>query len=309
VAKPGVSDSLFVGESANKGTPAKWDTKALDGRALPLPWDAAFPIRGFEFYDGPVFTTKSHFEGFTPNKQRQASALSTLRFTAFPMSPRNWTSGLSFGAGVNRVHAETRPAPKPKESENGYRTAVFFDRDGTVTGTARRYVVMNSPLLLTSRCTRVAAWNSSVCDDTFAATSFWTRAGDHPGSLTLTRDDGAAHTMMWGGDYEHTNLPANRRYTVSFGGHQPRQLSIMLGAINLADRGGKGARWVRYAIPVGGGVRVEPDHGRPAPSRVASSAALDASTEWAAYYVEGGTLHLRLRATKPAEWLSVRVTR
>jgi cell migration-inducing and hyaluronan-binding protein len=193
----GVSDSLFVGESANKGAPSQWEAKGPDGRSLPFPWEATFPIRGFEYYDGPVFATRSHFAGFTPRTQRQASALSTLRFTAFPMNPQNWSSSLSFGDGVNRVHAENRPAPKPKESENGYRTAVFFDRDGSVTGNARHYVVMNSPLLLSDRCRAVAAWNASVCNDSFVAASFWTGAGDHPGSVTLRRDDGATHLMNW----------------------------------------------------------------------------------------------------------------
>jgi hypothetical protein len=86
-------------------------------------------------------------------------------------------------------------------------------------------------------------------------------------------------------------------------------MSVVLSGMNPLDRGRNGARWVRYAIPVGAGGTAESTYGGPALPRVANSAALDANTNWASYYVEGGVLHLKLRATKATDYLSVRVKR
>lgn len=135
-----VRDSLIVGESANRGTPGPYEKAGAGGRSLPRPWEADFPIRGFEFYDGRNGAERVHFEGFTPNGQRPAGAFSYLRFTAFPIDAGNWASGASFGPGVNRVHLEDREAPAAGGGEDGYRTAVFFDADGSVTGSPGHYV-------------------------------------------------------------------------------------------------------------------------------------------------------------------------
>lgn len=177
----GLEGSVLVGESANLGSPRTWETPGVGGRALPRHWQPEFAIRGFEFYDGPVHVTDTYFEAFEPNTQRQAAAISVLDYTSWSMSPLSYASGLTFAAATNRVRLETRDMsgydPATTDSgEDGYRSAVFKDVDGSVTGTAGRYVTAVNPLLAAPTCDYHPDWNANVCDGRYV-------------SLTL-RDDG-----------------------------------------------------------------------------------------------------------------------
>jgi cell surface hyaluronidase len=49
-----LENTLVVGETANKGNPAPGETRRLDGRSLPSPWDPGIPLNGYSFYDGLV---------------------------------------------------------------------------------------------------------------------------------------------------------------------------------------------------------------------------------------------------------------
>ena len=235
-----VEDSLFVGETANKGMPAAWMVNSggvgPDGRSLPKPWEADFPIRGFEFYDGKVSANASHFARFVPNDQREASALSYLRFTAFSVNPHNDASSLSFeDDGTKRVYLELdelslkNPKDVSRETEDGYRSAVFLDKDGSVTGTPNRYVVVDNPFIVTDNCTRRENWIAWICNERYAALSV------HPdqdqNSITLKRDDGVSHTMYGAGASPSTNfrtlLLPELEYSLSFSA-EPSQFRIVL---------------------------------------------------------------------------------
>src|SRR5690606_18723584 len=126
------------------------------GRPLPRPWDVDFAIRGFEFYDGPVFVRDVYFEAFAPNAVRQAGALSILSYTDFYLSPLNRAERLAFGPGTNVATFESRlPPTDPAEreyGEDGYRSGLFQDVDGSVTGTPGTIVTVDNPVLATDLC-------------------------------------------------------------------------------------------------------------------------------------------------------------
>lgn len=170
--RSGMVGGVVVGESDNLGWVFEWEQRegqvGEDGRSLPRPWDADFAIRGFEFYDGHVWVEDVRFERFEPNALRQASALGFLDFTAFSLSPRNHMSGLSFAPGTNEVYlASRRPedqSPSTSDSnEDGYRSAVFVDQDGSLTGQAGAYVTVNDPFMAGAGCSLRSAWNAYVC--------------------------------------------------------------------------------------------------------------------------------------------------
>ena len=71
----GIEGTLLVGETANLGTPASWEPRGEGGRSLPRPWDASFPVRGFEFYDGTVTARNLSLARFFPTAQRGAVEL------------------------------------------------------------------------------------------------------------------------------------------------------------------------------------------------------------------------------------------
>jgi len=218
----GLEDSLLVGESDNLGTVMPWEEPGSDGRSLPRPWNAGYPIRGFEFYDGDVWAKGVHFERFAPSALRQAGAISFLDFTSFSLSPLNHSENLSFRPGTNEVYLATRTVEdlEPADSdsnEDGYRSGVFRDVDGSLTGTAGAYVTMNSDFLAAGSCSYRPAWNANVCDGRYVSLTFYNR--DEPAGalapVVLRRsgdpDSGGAVHTMFGSPYGGPSVP-NRHY-------------------------------------------------------------------------------------------------
>jgi hypothetical protein len=127
-------DSRVVGTTGNETGP-------------PKPDDPAFPIRGFEFYDGQVGVERTVFANFVPDAHRAASALSELRFSPFFTDPTNFARTLSFQNALP-VFFEPQTARRDKLGADGYRGSVFRDLDGSVTGTAGASVAVDTPLIL-----------------------------------------------------------------------------------------------------------------------------------------------------------------
>lgn len=161
--RSGLDGSLLLGETANLGQPDSWEAKGEGGRSLPRPWDAGFPIRGFQFYDGLVTVRGTALGAFTPNAVRPASGLGYLTANAFALNPQNAASGLTWLDGSARVYL---PAPNP--DKDGDKAATFRDADGTVTGTAGLTVTGSALLRGAPDCTFDAAWNAGVCAGEYA---------------------------------------------------------------------------------------------------------------------------------------------
>lgn len=247
----GLQDSVVVGESANRGTRSGSETVGLDGRTLPRPWQPDLAIRGFEFYDGPVFVTNSRFEAFAPNAQRQAAGLSVLDYTAFSLSPASYAARLSFGPGTNRVWLETRDMggydPSAEDTgEDGYRSAVFLDQDGSLTGAAGQHVTVVNPLLAAATCGYRAEWNANVCDGRYASLTFHDDGALAQGfsPLGLRRAGGATHAM-YGTPQGGPSVPNRHFRTALRLGHEyayehdrgtPDEFSVELGEARVGDR-------------------------------------------------------------------------
>jgi hypothetical protein len=95
--------ATVIGETQNVGSPQSWESKGLYGRSLPKysPW----PIRGVEFYDGPVVFKNVKFFNFKSDEIRPAGALSVLRQDQFSIITTNQLQGGTFHSSVeNRVY-------------------------------------------------------------------------------------------------------------------------------------------------------------------------------------------------------------
>src|SRR5215831_2433169 len=79
-----VVNSLFVGESDNKGTP-KTAAEVAYGRTLPRN-DADYPVRGYEYYDFLHHVVNTKFVNFQDNATRKSGAISYLLYSSFPIS-------------------------------------------------------------------------------------------------------------------------------------------------------------------------------------------------------------------------------
>ena len=305
-----VQDSIFIGESANKGTPKPHEVKGEKGRSLPNPniCDEAdscahLPIRGFEFYDGTVSVHDSYFAGYEPNKLRRAAALSYFRFTDFSVSARNHVRRLSFAPATNRVYLQTRPVPAQPEqgSEDGYRSALFLDVDGSVTGLGNSYVVVDNPFLHRDFCQKKSTWNTWVClDEAYAALAIGT-GSKGLSSVDIIRGDGLSHRLFGIGKTPNNAfrsiLMANESYNLEFNSGLPQTLSLTL------HEGSQ--TWLRLTLPYDGTTPFVKRFGKtllPAPNL----SQLDSAAS-SGYFFDSvsDTLHIKLVAKSERETLII----
>jgi cell migration-inducing and hyaluronan-binding protein len=161
-----VEDSLFVGESDNKGTP-KTEAEIKYGRTMPRK-DADYPIRGYEYYDFTHHVINTKFVNFVDNDTRKAGALSYLLFTSFGVSTNNDIKGLKF---ENAKPAYFPPTERRWQfsgeygSFSGWNGAVIHDIDGSATGLGPdSYVVIDNGIAFDEkRCEMKPTWGAAVC--------------------------------------------------------------------------------------------------------------------------------------------------
>ncbi len=176
-----VVDSLFVGETDNIGNPSTPAEKAY-GRSLPEPEVADFPIRGYEFYDYHHELDNDTFVNFEDNATRKTGAISYLLYTSFGMSSNNTVERAKF--------IDAKPVYFPPlefkwsndDYGNGsYKTSVFHDLDGSVTGVPDSFVLVNDEengiATDAKACQIKPIWNAAVCTGDIGRLSVGAAAG------------------------------------------------------------------------------------------------------------------------------------
>ena len=159
-----VVDSLFVGETENIGNPRTQAEKTA-GRSLPFPEVADFPIRGYEFYDFHHELDNNTFVNYQDNATRKTGAISYLLFTSFGMSTNNTVSRSKF---INAKPVYFPPMDNRWSNDDYgntvYKTSVFNDKDGTITGVPNSYIVNITGIDARRRnCEVKPTWNAAVC--------------------------------------------------------------------------------------------------------------------------------------------------
>jgi hypothetical protein len=161
-----VVDSLFVGETANIGNPSTPAEMAY-GRSLPEPQLADFPIRGYEFYDYRHQLDDVTFVNFQDNATRKTGAVSYLLFTSFGMSTNNTMERAKFIDAKPVYFPPLEHKWSNDDYGNGtYKTAVFHDVDGSVSGVPDSYILNNDEndaAAIDDTCEIKPSWNAAVC--------------------------------------------------------------------------------------------------------------------------------------------------
>ena len=304
-----IEDSVVIGESANKGTPGQYEKAGLDGRSLPQAYNEAvskFPIRGFEFYDGKVGASRVTFVNFQTNALRPASALSYLRFTDFNVDPRNAADQLSF-QNANQVYlaleqAEPTAPLKDGGGMDGYRSAVFKDADGSVTGSSGRSVVVNNPFLLNGNCAapKIEWGDASICNNPYGTFVFDNEdsVAAEIGPVSIVRLEGANPLhKMWGTpngktfkDYFETRLIVGKPYALTLGGAMPNRSKVQF-------RHRAPGEFITVSLPWSGEAFLYRDYYVADSNRLALASSLTDLTASAGnkYFVAAGTLYLKLQ--------------
>jgi len=158
-----VVDSLFVGETENIGNP-RTPAEMAAGRSLPHPQVADFPIRGYEFYDFHHQLDNNTFVNYQDNATRKTGAISYLLFTSFGMSSNNTAQRSTF---INAKPVYFPPIDNRWSNDDYgntvYKTSVFNDKDGTITGVANSYIVNITGIDADDACEVKPTWNAVVC--------------------------------------------------------------------------------------------------------------------------------------------------
>jgi cell migration-inducing and hyaluronan-binding protein len=164
-----VENSLFVGETDNKGTP-KTPAEIAYGRTLPRK-DADYPIRGYEYYDFTHHLVNDTFVNFEDNATRKTGAISYLLYSSFPISTNNDVEGLKF-ENAKPVYFPPTDRRWSFSGEfgrfSGWNGAVFHDIDGSVGGVPDSYIVIDNGIADDDKaCEIKPAWNAAVCKGDF----------------------------------------------------------------------------------------------------------------------------------------------
>jgi cell migration-inducing and hyaluronan-binding protein len=158
-----VVDSRFVGETENIGNP-RTPAEMAYGRSLPFPDLADFPIRAYEFYDYHHELDNNTFVNYQDNATRKTGAISYLLFTSFGMSSNNTVQRSKF---INAKPVYFPPIDNRWSNDDYgntvYKTSVFNDKDGTITGVSNSYIVNITGIDLDEACEVKPTWNAAVC--------------------------------------------------------------------------------------------------------------------------------------------------
>ncbi|HEV2755151.1 MAG TPA: G8 domain-containing protein [Actinomycetota bacterium] len=290
-----LEDSVVVGETANPGMTEPWEDEGPGGRALPAFWKPRTPITGFEFYDGRVAVRRTAFASFRPNSLRQSGALAYLAPNAFSLDPSNFAEDVSF-ENSNRVYL-TEPEP----GMDGDVSKVFYDRDGSVTGTAGTAVVVNNPFLVDEGCDYRADWNAHLCSSDYVSLVAGSVGGssDWIKPLTIHRADGVEQKLSGccdGATEAYTTVVPGRSYEVAFNGGVPDHVKLVL----FNGRG----RWVQLALRVPGPARVT-RWGRAL--HQASGAAALAGRSDSGYWFDPATSTVHVKLFGNGDWEEIRI--
>ncbi|CAL8250805.1 unnamed protein product [Boreogadus saida] len=242
-----VSQSLFVGESQNRGTNGGqnkyWGLGGSDGKMRTLPRNRTFPIRGFQIYDGPVRLTSSTFRGYAPTAERLTSAVGFSLKNTWQLTPRNNLSRLHFHPSVGLRAFFGRPGQWFEENDlDGDKNSIFHDVDGSVTGRAGVFVGRADNFLIQHpACANLSRWNAVACSGRYAQVYIQTH-GAPSLTLSIVRDEYPRAPLLLRGTNSQGALSQqyqpvlmmSKSYTLHWSGLAPRD--VVLSLINY-DRG------------------------------------------------------------------------
>src|SRR5690606_17124526 len=118
----------------------------------------------YEFYDFHHQLDNVTFVNYEDNATRKTGAISYLLFTSFGMSSNNFVERAKF--------VDAKPVYFPpidnrwSNDDYGntvYKTSVFNDRDGSITGVANSYIVNVTGIDPDDACELKSTWNAYVC--------------------------------------------------------------------------------------------------------------------------------------------------
>uniref|UniRef100_A0A8C7X3D3 Cell migration inducing hyaluronidase 1 n=1 Tax=Oryzias sinensis TaxID=183150 RepID=A0A8C7X3D3_9TELE len=190
-----VQNSLFVGESGNRGTRdsdnGAWGPGGVDHSSRTLPRGVDFPIRGMQIYDGPINVHNCTFRNYVALDGRHTSAFGFRLNNSWQSCPNNNVSSISFDH-VTMTSRVFFGEPGPWFSEmhmDGDKTTIFHDVDGSVSEYPGAFLVKEDNWLLRHPdCVDVPDWRAAICSGRYAQVYIQIRNPAHLNMLMVRNE-------------------------------------------------------------------------------------------------------------------------
>uniref|UniRef100_A0A8D0H416 hyaluronoglucosaminidase n=1 Tax=Sphenodon punctatus TaxID=8508 RepID=A0A8D0H416_SPHPU len=241
-SKQEIKNSLFVGESKNLGTETMdnhiWGPGGLDhsGRTLPISQD--FPIRGIQFYDGPVNVQNCTFRKFVALDGRHTSALAFRLNNAWQSCPNNNVTNIFFeDVPITSRVFFGEPGPWFNGLDmDGDKTSIFHDVDGSVSEYPGSYLIKEDNWLMRHPdCIDVPDWRGAVCSGNYAQMYIQAYKSASLG-MKIIKNDYYTHPLLLEGALSKSThyqqyqpvITLRKGYTVHWDKTAPEELAIWL---------------------------------------------------------------------------------
>ncbi|XP_055517175.1 cell migration-inducing and hyaluronan-binding protein [Leucoraja erinacea] len=248
-AKQEVKNSLFVGESENRGTEMPdnlfWGPGGLDHSGRALPKGETFPMRGIQIYDGPINVENCTFRKFVALDGRHTSAIGFRFNNSWQTCPNNNMTNITFQDVpiASRVFFGEPGRWFNHLDLDGDKTTILHDVDGSVSEYPGAYIVKHDNWLLRhSDCIDVPDWRSAICSGHYAQVYIQAK---HPSTLKMKiiKDEYPDKPLFLKGALgRHSHyqqyqpvVMLQKGYTVHWDGFAPQELTIWLINFNQND--------------------------------------------------------------------------
>ncbi|XP_074151347.1 cell migration-inducing and hyaluronan-binding protein [Sminthopsis crassicaudata] len=254
-SKQEIKNSLFVGESGNVGTEMMdnriWGPGGLDHSGRTLPIGQNFPIRGIQFYDGPINIQNCTFRKFAALDGRHTSALAFRLNNAWQSCPNNNVSNIVFeDVPITSRVFFGEPGPWFNLlNMDGDKTSVFHDIDGSVSEYPGSYIIKEDNWLIKHpECVNVPDWRGAICSGQYAQIYIQAYKTNNLGMKIIKNDYHDHHLHLEGALTKSTHyqqyqpvITLKKGYTIHWNQTAPAELTIWLINFNKGD-------WIRVGF-------------------------------------------------------------
>uniref|UniRef100_A0A8C6RD57 hyaluronoglucosaminidase n=1 Tax=Nannospalax galili TaxID=1026970 RepID=A0A8C6RD57_NANGA len=254
-SKQEIKNSLFVGESGNVGTEMMdnriWGPGGLDHSGRTLPIGQNFPIRGIQFYDGPINIQNCTFRKFAALEGRHTSALAFRLNNAWQSCPHNNVTSIAFeDVPITSRVFFGEPGPWFNQLDmDGDKTSVFHDVDGSVSEYPGSYLTKDDNWLVRHPdCINVPDWRGTICSGRYAQMYIQAYKSNNL-RMKIIKNDFPSHPLYLEGALTRSThyqqyqpvVTLQKGYTIHWDQTAPAELAIWLINFNKGD-------WIRVGL-------------------------------------------------------------
>ncbi|EFA85031.1 MCM family protein [Heterostelium album PN500] len=230
-----VTNCLFVGETRNLGHALSvWWNPSIRNRTNPYGDNGNMPVKGFEFYQGPISMWNCTFRSFVKDNStaaRNISALSWYRYHDDQFSPLSVMSNINY---ENVTHRFLQNA----QVKDGDKCQNIRDGDGSSTGIANSVILPKSEFYQHDTCRDYPLWNAQLCTTLLSylyiknADTYHSQFNGKTGSAVVVKDFFDSELKLTGlpNSYYHYHFLAlvfkDSDYTIHFDTHPTPPLLI-----------------------------------------------------------------------------------